>query len=202
MSTLDDWGELPGRLFVISGASGTGKSTLARRLVARPEVGAVLSVSATTREPRPGERDGVDYYFYDRGRFDSARERDEFLETAEVHGNYYGTPVGPVRELLASGRCVILEIDVQGGFQVRGHVPSAMLIFVQAPGAEALEARLRGRAGDDDATIRRRLANAAAEIAEASRYDVQVVNDDLDRAELELVALLQRSGCGGPDPDA
>ena len=111
---MDGWDRLPGRLVVVSGPSGSGKSTLVRRVLARPEVAVRLSVSATTRAPRPGEEPGRDYFFLSREAFEEARDRGEFLERAEVHGNLYGTPAGPVRADLEAGRCVLLEIDVQG----------------------------------------------------------------------------------------
>jgi guanylate kinase len=186
-----DWSTLPGRLVVVSGASGTGKSTLVRRALARPDVNARLSISATTRAQRPGEADGVDYYFLPRAEFESRRDRGEFLEWAEVHGNLYGTPAAPVADSLAGGQSVVLEIDVQGGFQVRERAPGTVLVFVHAPSMAVLEARLRARNSDDEATIQRRLANARGEIALASRYDYQIVNDDLDAAVAALATLLQ-----------
>lgn len=191
------WSGLPGRLVVISGPSGSGKSTLVRRVLDRPGLRLGVSISATTRPARPGERPGVDYAFVSRERFEADRERGEFLEWAEVHGHLYGTPAGPVRAALARGICVLLVIDVQGAFQVRGQVPEALLVFIRVPGLDALEARLRSRATDDEPTIQRRLANALGELALAHRYDVQLTNDDLDRAVDDLVALLTRQGCGG-----
>ena len=185
-----DWSTLPGRLVVVSGASGTGKSTLVKRALERPDVPARLSISATTRAMRPGEVEGADYYFLSREDFEARRDRGEFLEWAEVHGNLYGTPAGPVAESLRRGKSVVLEIDVQGGFQVRERVPSAVLVFVHAPSMEVLEARLRARCTDDDATIARRLANARGEITLASRYDYQIVNDDLETAVAALAAIL------------
>lgn len=194
---MSDWDDLPGKLCVLSGPSGAGKSTVARRLLATPGLRLRQSISATTRPPRPGERDGVDYYFKGREAFEAARDRGEFLEWAEVHGNLYGTPSGPVRERLAAGICVLLVIDVQGGLQVAGHVPGAVLAFVDAPSPEVLEARLRARGTDDEAAIRRRLINAhhEAELARL-RYPIHLVNDDLDRAVGDLVAVLKQHGCG------
>ena len=193
----DDGNELPGRLIVISGPSGSGKSTLLRRVLERPEVRAQLSVSATTRSPRPGEEHGREYYFVSRDVFDKERRRDEFLEWAEVHGNLYGTPAGPVREALRAGRCVILEIDVQGALIVRERVPNALLVFITVPSFVELEARLRGRATDSEATITRRINNARWELEQAHRYDRQIMNQDLDQAVDELVCLLIEHGCGG-----
>jgi guanylate kinase len=183
-----NWSDLPGRLIVLSGASGSGKSTLVRRLLGRPGLRLQVSVSATTRPPRPGEVHGRDYFFVTPEEFE--RLRDRLLESANVHGHSYGTPEGPVREALTRGIDVILVIDVQGGLQVRGKVPDARLIFVQAPSLEVLEARLRARGTDDDATIRRRLANARREIELSRSYDIHIINDDLDRSVDELAEIL------------
>ena len=194
---MDGWDDLPGRLIVVSGPSGSGKSTLVRRVLARPEVRARLSISATTRAPRPGEEPGRDYLFLSREEFEEAQARGEFLESAEVHGNLYGTPAGPVRADLEAGRCVLLEIDVQGALIVREKVPSALLIFIHAPSLAELEVRLRARATDDEATISRRLANARREMEQTTHYDKQVLNADLDQAVEDFVMLLIHYGCGG-----
>ncbi len=194
---MDGWDDLPGRLIVVSGPSGSGKSTLVRRVLARPEVWARLSISATTRAPRPGEEPGRDYLFLSREDFEGARARGEFLETAEVHGNLYGTPAGPLRADLEAGRCVLLEIDVQGALIVREKVPAALLIFIHAPSLGELEVRLRARATDDEATIARRLANARRELEQTTRYDEQVMNANLDQAVEDFVTLLIHHGCGG-----
>ncbi|MDG3002316.1 guanylate kinase [Paludisphaera mucosa] len=195
-----DWTTLPGRLVVLSGASGAGKSTLVHRLLDRAGPRVRRSISATTRAPREGEVPGLDYDFVGPEEFEALR--DDLLESAEVHGAWYGTPAGPVREALARGICVVLVIDVQGGFQVRRKVPNALLIFVQAPSLAALETRLRERGTDDDATIARRLANARREIEAAEGYDVQLVNDDLETCVDALVATLAGHLCGdGIDHD-
>jgi len=182
-----------GRLIVISGASGSGKSTLVDRLLERPGLPFRRSISATTRPPRPGERSGVDYLFVARGPFEADRDRGDFLETAEVHGHLYGTPAGPVRAALAEGISPILVIDVQGAMLVRDRMPEALLVFIEAPSPEVLEARLRARRTDDEATIRRRLDNARRENALADRYDHRLVNDDFDRAVDDLAAILTPS---------
>ncbi len=187
----------PGRLIVLSGASGSGKSTLVDRLLGRPGIRVRRSISATTRSPRGGESDGVSYFFRTRVEFEAGRDRGEFLESAEVHGHLYGTPIGPVRSSLGAGTCVILVIDVQGALNVREMIPEALLIFVHAPSPELLEARLRSRGTDDETTIERRLANARREVALADRYDHQITNDDLDRVVDELAAILTRNHCGG-----
>jgi guanylate kinase len=191
----EDWGVLPGRLIVVSGPSGSGKSTLVRRLLQRPGIRAQVSVSATTRPPRPGERRDRDYFFRTREEFEATC--DQFLEWAEVHGHLYGTPARPVREALARGICVLLVIDVQGAMAVRQRVPNALLVFIQVPSLDLLEARLRARGTDDEATIARRLTNARAELAVADQYDVQLINDDLDYAVEELASLLIQNRCGG-----
>lgn len=183
-----------GRLVVISGPSGSGKSTLVRRLLERPELRLTVSVSATTRKPRPGEVPGRDYVFLTPGEFEAIRG--DLLESAQVHGHHYGTPATPVWRAVERGMCVALVIDVQGGFQVRRKVPEALLIFIQTPGLEVLEARLRARGTDSPETIARRLDNARRELELASEYDVQVVNDDLDRTVEQLAAILFQNGCG------
>jgi guanylate kinase len=192
---FEDWSHYPGKLFVVSGPSGSGKSTLVRRAIGHPRIRARLSISATTRPVRPDERPGIDYHFLTRAEFEAQREG--FLEWAEVHGNLYGTPADPVRESLAAGECVLLEIDVQGALQVKRRIAAAVLVFINVPSFEALEARLRARATDSEATIKRRLANARLEIAQAGHYDVQLLNEDLDRAVEDLVALMVQHGCGG-----
>ncbi len=190
----DQWNNLPGRLVVISGPSGSGKSTLVARLLARPDLRVKISVSATTRPPRSGEQDGRDYLFVDPEEF--ARNASGLLERAVVHGHHYGTPAEPVRQAMAQGMCVLLVIDVQGGFQVKEKVPGAMLVFIEPPRLEVLERRLRARGTDDEATITRRLMNARRELESAERYEVRVVNDELDQAVDELASILIRNGCG------
>ncbi len=155
-----DWTKLPGRLVVISGASGSGKSTLVKRLLARPDLRLQVSISATTRARRPHEQPDRDYYFLSVEQFQKIRS--DLLESAQVHGHFYGTPAGPVRQAMAQGICVVLVIDVQGGLQVRQKVPGALLIFVHVPSLEELENRLRARGTDDPESIERRLANARA----------------------------------------
>jgi guanylate kinase len=157
------------------------------------------SVSATTRPPRTGEKNGRDYYFLTPEEFE--RGRGDLLECARVHDHLYGTPAEPVRQAMAQGYCVLLVIDVQGAVQVREKVPEVLLVFVHAPDLRVLEARLRTRGSDDESAIRRRIVNAEREIERASRYDVHVINDDLDRAVEELASILVESGCGGRKND-
>jgi guanylate kinase len=190
-------GREPGRLFVLSGPSGSGKSTLARRALEHPAVHARLSISATTRAPRPGERDGIEYYFLPREEFEARRTEGQFLEWAEVHGHLYGTPAEPVLEALRNGESVLLEIDVQGAAQVVENVPDAVLIFIHPPSWQVLEARLRGRRSEDEAAIAGRLEAARRELEQSARYTHHIVNDDLDRAVGQLVAILSPRSPGG-----
>lgn len=178
------------RLFVISGPSGAGKGTLVERIRSqRPDLG--LTVSATTRAPRPGEIDGVSYHFMSQSEYDSRVAAGEFLEWANVHGNCYGTLKCEVQKNLDAGRSVILEIDIQGGMHVREVFPEVVLIFIEPPSMQELEDRLRGRATEDEASLERRLGDAAAEIEFAHKhYDKVIVNDDLDRACAELLRVL------------
>lgn len=175
-----------GSLFVISGPSGAGKGTLVERVLEeRPDVW--LSISATTRQPRAGEIDGAHYRFMTVDAFEKAIEQDGFIEWANVHSNYYGTPIEPIEEHMEAGDDVILEIDVQGALQVRDKFPEARLVFIAPPSFEELERRLRGRATDADDVIARRLANARGEMDAAEQYDLVIVNDDLDVATRELL---------------
>ena len=169
-----------GNLFVISGPSGAGKGTLVARLVqAVPD--AWVSVSATTRAPRKGEIDGVHYQFKTPEQFQQLIDTDGLLEWAEYSSNRYGTPRASVAEHMAAGQQVILEIDVQGAFQIREKVPEAHLIFIEPPSMEVLEARLRGRGTETEEVIEQRLSAAKVELSRKMEYDIQLVNDDLTR---------------------
>jgi guanylate kinase len=183
-----------GSLIVVSAPSGAGKSSLAGRVLKRIE-DLRFSISYTTREPRGSEQDGVDYYFVDEDQFSAMRERDEFLECAEVHGYLYGTHEKPVEDLLSQGLDVMLDIDVQGAEQVRRRVPEAILIFILPPSCEVLEARLRARNLNSPADIERRLRNAAIEVQLYERFDYVVLNDDLDRALAQLEAIIVGERC-------
>jgi guanylate kinase len=179
-----------GILFIVSAPSGAGKTSLVKALLERePALG--LAVSYTTRPPRPGEVDGVHYHFVDQARFDAMLGRGEFLESAEVFGNRYGTAEASVREELEAGRDLLLEIDWQGARQVRGRFADALAIFILPPSAEALEERLRGRGQDSDAVIASRMDKARDEMSHYAEYDFLVVNDDFDLALDELICLVR-----------
>lgn len=183
-------GIVRGSLVVMSAPSGAGKSSLVRRLVAAlPDI--VFSVSATTRAPRPGERDGVDYHFLERERFQQLASEGQFLEHAVVHGNLYGTLRGPTERLLGEGRDVLLEIDVQGARSVKGSGIGAELIFIMPPSRAELERRLRGRGQDPEESIQLRLRNAGHEVAQVHLFDWVVVNDDLEDALAQLVSVMK-----------
>lgn len=178
------------KLFVVSGPSGVGKGTLVSLVrEQRPDLG--LTVSATTRQPRPGEVDGVSYHFLTNDDFDRRVEAGEFLEWANVHGNRYGTLASEVDRNLNAGKSVILEIDVQGALNVRKVFPDAVLVFIEPPSMEVLEQRLRGRETESEESLRLRLADAAGELELAPRYDERIVNDDLERATSELLQVLE-----------
>ncbi len=173
-----------GRVLVISGPSGSGKSTICRRLLEDPRI--EFSVSATTRRKRAGEVDGRDYVFVDHERFRRHIDHGDFLEWAEVHGNLYGTLRGPVERALAAGRIFLLEVDVQGGAQLKAHGIPGIYVFVAPPDLEALRARLEARGTDGPETIERRISKAQEELLAADKYDHVVVNDDLERALAEV----------------
>lgn len=179
------------RPVVLAAPSGTGKTTIARRLVADSD-DFVFSVSVTTRPPRPGERDGEDYRFVDDAAFDRMVEEGELVEWAEVHGRLYGTPFRNIEESSARGDHVVLDIDVQGARQIRDRVPNAVRIFLLPPSAEALVERLGRRGTEGRAEILHRLRNAKKELAEARHFEHVVVNDDLEVA-LRTVRGLARS---------
>lgn len=186
-----------GRLIVLSGPSGVGKDTVLRTLF---ELDPHLrySVSYTTRPPRPGEVDGVSYSFVDVPGFEAMIERGELLEWARVHGNLYGTSLRRVRDHLERGEDVVLKIDVQGAAQLRGRVPEAIFIFLLPPSLEELRERLRARESESDESLAQRDADAVRELAEAGRYDHQVVNDQVERAAREILDIVAASRDGNP----
>jgi guanylate kinase len=176
---------------VLSAASGTGKTTLSHLLLDGDQE-LKLSISFTTRAPRGEERDGVDYHYVDKERFLEMIDRGDFLEHAEVHGNFYGSSEAWTKEILADGNDVLFDIDVQGGQQIASRFPNACLIFILPPSMEALEKRLRGRGTDSDEVIERRLQAAREEIAAGlDSYDYVVTNDRLDRAIADLTAIVR-----------
>ncbi|HUS48390.1 MAG TPA: guanylate kinase [Phycisphaerae bacterium] len=182
-----------GKVVVISGPSGVGKSTLVKEAVRR--TGASFSVSATTRRPRQGEDPLRDYLFVDRRRFEEMIQRGELLEWAEVFGEYYGTPRAPVEQALEAGRTVVLDIDVQGGLQVHEKIPDATFVLIAPPGRDELRRRLETRGTEQPQSLARRLEAAEREMsaaAESGVYNHTVVNDDLDKAVCQVVDLVNR----------
>lgn len=182
-------GSARGTLFVISAPSGGGKTSLIRRLVAELD-GIVVSISYTTRPPRPGEVHGRDYHFVDRETFEGMIKRDAFLEHAEVFGHLYGTARHTVEEHMGRGLDVILEIDWQGARQIRERFPESRSIFILPPSIEVLEERLKRRAQDPPEVMARRLQEARCEIAHCLEYDYLVVNDDFEQALADLKSIV------------
>jgi guanylate kinase len=180
-----------GIIVVISGPSGVGKGTICRELVKRLDY-ACLSVSVTTRPRTPKEVDGRDYWFVSRDEFQRRIENDLLLEHAEVFGNFYGTPKDKVDEAIAAGKVVILEIDVQGGKQIKKLYPDTVMVFILAPTTKELAGRLHGRGRDDEETAKRRLGEASKEIAIARQdYRYMVTNDKLETAVNEITGIIE-----------
>lgn len=174
---------------ILSSPSGGGKTTIARELLSRRnDVG--YSISCTTRGPRPGERDGIDYYFLSREQFLARREAGAFAESAEVHGNLYGTLKSEIARVLGSGRHVIMDIDVQGAAQIMRAFPQSVTVFVLPPSAEVLLTRLRQRKTESPQALVARLNSALHELRAVDEYEYVVVNDDLDRAVKQVGAIL------------
>ena len=180
-------------LLVLSGPSGTGKTTLVNQLLEHSPIPLRKTVSATTRAPRAGERHGEDYWFLDAREFARRRQAGEFLECAEVHGsgNWYGTLRSEIEDAGREGRWALLEIDVQGAMSVIHEFPGALTIFLKTPSAEEYERRLRSRGTESEEVIRRRLQTAERELQGADQYRFQVVNDSLDRAVAEISEILR-----------
>ncbi|MBO4854567.1 MAG: guanylate kinase [Oscillospiraceae bacterium] len=183
-----------GKIFIVAGPSGAGKSTVLAELF-RGRGDLFYSVSATTRDPRPGEADGVNYHFITADRFRQMINEDAFLECAEYVGNFYGTPKKPVDAALAAGKDAILEIEVQGAKQVYAKRPDAIRIFIIPPSWEELERRLVDRGTDTPEKIQKRLLRARVELADAREYDYIVLNDTVDKAAEELRAILRAEHC-------
>ncbi|MBD5390909.1 guanylate kinase [bacterium] len=180
-----------GLLVVISGPSGVGKGTVRRALFGMPNHNLVYSVSMTTREKRPGEKEGVDYYFVSKDEFLKRKKSGKFLETAEFVGNYYGTPLDKVNEQLDLGNEVVLEIEVDGAQQVKKKVPDCVMIFIVPPGKKALYDRLKRRGTESEPIIAERIAKANREFKLAHLYDYIVVNDEVNNAADRIMAIIR-----------
>ena len=178
---------------MISGPSGVGKGTVIKRLFELMPERLVPSVSATTRPPRPGEVDGVDYHFLTPEEFERRQRAGDFIESFQVYGHWYGTLESEVRPSLEQGKWVILEVDVQGAEAVRERFPDALRIFIMPPSLEELERRLRLRGSEDETQIRARLDVARREMEQADRFDVQIVNNDVEQAARQIRDLLERA---------
>jgi len=181
---------MSGNLFVIAAPSGAGKTSLVRELLAAdPDL--ALSISYTTRAPRPGEQDGREYHFVDRATFDAMLGQGEFLESAEVHGNHYGTSQKSIDEMLKRGKDVALEIDWQGAQQIRRLYPQAITVFILPPSMQELERRLRSRGQDSELVILRRMANAAEEVSHADEFNYVIINNMFEEAQQDLAAVVR-----------
>ncbi len=177
------------KLYVISGSSGVGKGTVLKRFLEKnPDF--MLSVSCTTRTPREGEIDGVNYFFLSKDEFKNCIDNDKFLEWAEFAGNFYGTKKKFINQCLAEGKNIILEIDTQGALKVKKQMPESVLIFICPPSLETLENRLRGRHTEDEETIQKRLKEVKEELKRAENFDYKIVNDNLENAVSELEKII------------
>lgn len=177
------------KLFVISGCSGVGKGTVLKNFMSRNSDNFMVSISCTTRKPRPGEVDGVNYFFVSKDEFKRCIEENKFLEHAQFAGNYYGTKKKFIKQKLEEGMNVILEIETQGALQVKKQMPEAVLIFIAPPSLEELEHRLRGRHTEDEASIQKRLNEVKVEFERSKLYDYVVLNDNVERAASELESI-------------
>jgi guanylate kinase len=180
-----------GKLIIVSGPSGVGKGTVCGILL-KSNNNIVKSVSVTTRNPRKGEINGVNYFFVTKDEYQKIKQEGGFLETFEIYGNFYGTPIKFVEENLKKGINVLLEIDVQGALEVKRKMPSALLIFLLPPSMEVLCERLKGRNTEDSESFKRRMESAQAEIQNKSRYDYCVVNDNAQKAAEEILQIISK----------
>lgn len=183
-----------GILIVISGPSGAGKGTVCKEVL-KKDPSLRLSISATTRKPRAGEIEGINYYFVNKAEFEKMIEDDQFLEWAEVYGNYYGTPKNFVESQLKEGKDVILEIDIQGAMKAREKFPDGVFIFIVPPSLDELEKRIKGRATETPEEIRLRFAKASSEIKYITKYDYIVVNDEVSKAAYKVLSILTAEKC-------
>ncbi len=183
-----------GLLIVVSGPSGTGKGTVCKELLNNhKEIS--YSVSATTRAPREGEVNGVNYYFHDKKTFEDMIENGELLEWAQVYGNYYGTPLKPIREQLAAGKDILLEIDTQGAMNVKEKFPEGIYIYILPPSLKELERRIRGRGSETEESLAGRLGAAYAELEIGRQYSYVIVNEDVAEAAEDIAAILRSEHC-------
>ena len=185
-----------GLLVVISAPSGGGKTTVIRRVLASGNGDFTYSISATTRQLRVGEVDGQDYHFLSLEEFNRKKEKGEFVEWAEVHGNYYATPRTPIERWLNEGKTVFLDLDVNGGLEVKKYFnDSALLIFIKPPSVESLVQRLRGRKTETQHEIDKRLKRVPEEMHKSQRYDYQILNEDLDNTKTEILEIIRNHNC-------
>lgn len=183
-----------GLLLVVSGPSGAGKGTICKKLIeTNPQI--KVSVSATTRKAREGEVDGVNYFFIEKGKFETMLEQDEFLEYAKVYDNYYGTPKNYVLENLKNGNDVLLEIDIEGALQIKEKFKAGVFIFILPPSMEELKNRIVGRGTETAEDIDKRYGSAMDEIKQVIKYDYAVINDDLMRAKADVEAIIRAEKC-------
>lgn len=181
------------KLFVISGCSGVGKGTVINEFMERNSDDFILSVSCTTRNPRPNETDGVNYFFISKEEFEQNIKDGKFLEYANFAGNYYGTKKKYIQQKMDEGYNVLLEIDTQGALQVKEKMPESILIFIAPPSVEELEHRLRGRHTEDEETIQKRLAQVKIELERSQKYDYTVINDNIERAVEEIESIVREN---------
>lgn len=183
-----------GILIVISGPSGAGKGTICKEVL-KYDPSLSLSISATTRKPRAGEKEGVNYFFVERSEFEKMIQEDQFLEWAEVYGNYYGTPKTFVEEELEKGKDVILEIDIQGAMNAREKFPDGVFIFIVPPSMDELEKRIKKRATETLEEIKMRFSKASSEIKYITKYDYIVVNDEVSKAACKVLSIITAEKC-------